>query len=162
MKELLNVLTDREKEILILREKKVPYKMVGEQFGISQNRARQLFIDATKKLRDAQRKLLAAEANQMVVLTPLTRSDLIIISEALHKLQEARMSTITHTLGNLSSVMDEDPVYGKAEQVLEKIETQLQNTREEVSELIAAKLPDALVDALNKMADEQQNSGTKE
>lgn len=157
MKELLKELTDREREILILREKKVPYKTIGEQYGISQNRVRQISVEATRKLRDAQRRLLASEANQMIVLTLLTRSDLILISEALHTLQQSRMSTVTYTIRNMRSIMEDDPIYTKAKQVLEKIDAQLIKTSGKISETVAEKLPDALANTFSQIVLEQKN-----
>lgn len=155
MKELLNVLTDREKEILALRERKVPYKTIATRYEISPNRVRQIYVDASKKLRSAQKRLLAEEANQMIVLTPFTRADLIIISEALRSLQSARTNTATHTLGNLSSILNEDPLYTKADVILKKVEELLKNTRAEVVNTVESKLVDAVAESLSELANEQ-------
>lgn len=155
MRAVLNGLTDREKEILVLRERKVPYKTIAARYDISPNRVRQIYVDASKKLRSAQKRLLAEEANQMIVLTPLTRADLIIISEALRSLQSARMNTVTHALGNLRAVIDEDPLYRKAEAILEKVEKLVKNTSTEVTNTIESKLADAVAESLSELANEQ-------
>ena len=155
MRAVLNGLTDREKEILVLRERKVPYKTIAARYDISPNRVRQIYVDASKKLRSAQKRLLAEEANQTIVLTPLTRADLIIISEALRSLQSARMNTVTHTLGNLRAVIDEDPLYRKAEAILEKVDKLVKNTSTEVTNTIESKLADAVAESLSELANEQ-------
>lgn len=155
MRAVFNDLTDREKEILVLRERKVPYKTIAARYDISPNRVRQIYVDASKKLRSAQKRLLADEANQMIVLTPLTRADLIIISEALRSLQSARMNTVTHALGNLRAVIDEDPLYRKAEAILEKVEKLVKNTSTEVTNTIESKLADAVAESLSELANEQ-------
>ena len=155
MRAVLNGLTDREKEILVLRERKVPYKTIAARYDISPNRVRQIYVDASKKLRSAQKRLLAEEVNQMIVLTPLTRADLIIISEALRSLQSARMNTVTHALGNLRAVIDEDPLYRKAEAILEKVEKLVKNTSTEVTNTIESKLADAVAESLSELANEQ-------
>lgn len=155
MRAALNDLTEREKEILVLRERKVPYKTIAARYDISPNRVRQIYVDASKKLRSAQKRLLAADANQMIVLTPLTRADLIIISEALRSLQRSRTNTVTHTLGNLRTVIDEDPLYRNAEAILEKVEELLKNTGAEVAKTIESKLADAVAESLSKLANEQ-------
>ena len=154
MRTALNDLTDREKEILALRERKVPYKTIAARYDISPNRVRQIYVDASKKLRSAQKRLLAEEANRMIVLAPLTRADLIIISEALHALQASRVNTVTHTLGNLRAVIDEDPLYRNAETILKKIEELLKNTGKEVTNTIESKLADAVAESLAELGNE--------
>lgn len=155
MRAALHDLTDREKEILLLRERKVPYKTIAAHCDISPNRVRQIYVDVSRKLRSAQKKLLAEEANQMIVLTSFTRADLIIISDALHALQRSRTNTVTHTLGNLRSIMDEDPVYRTATAILKKVEGLLKNTDAEVTNTIESKLADAVAASLSELVNGQ-------
>ena len=126
------VLSDREADILRLREQRVTLREIAEKYGISDNRARQIAVDAKRKLRDEQRKILAAQANQMLVTSEFSRSDLILLRKALMALREQRSSTITHTLGNMKDLMDNDPIYQKAESLMAAIDELLKATMDNV------------------------------
>ena len=126
------VLSEREADILKLRELRVTLSEIGAKYGISNDRVRQITAAAKRKLRDEQRKILTSEANQKLVPTEFTRSDLILIEKALRSLQEQRSRTVTHALGNLADIMDNDPLYCRAEILKEQIEELLTNTREDV------------------------------
>ncbi len=76
------VLSEREADILKLRELRVTLSEIGAKYGISNDRVRQIMVAAKRKLRDEQRKILISEANQRLVPTEFTRSDLILIEKA--------------------------------------------------------------------------------
>jgi len=126
------VLSDREADILRLREQRVTLREIAEKYGISDNRVRQIAIDAKRKLRDEQRIILAAQANQMLVSAEFSRSDLMLLRKALMALQEQRSSTIIHTLGNMKDLMDNDPIYQKAESLMAAIDELLKATMDNV------------------------------
>ena len=86
-------LSEREADILRLREQRVTLTEIATKYGISNDRVRQITVAAKGKLRDAQRKILTSEANQKLVPTEFTRSDLILIEKALRSLQEQRSRT---------------------------------------------------------------------
>ena len=125
-------LSEREADILRLREQRVTLSEIAAKYGISNDRVRQISVAAKRKLRDAQRKILTSEANQKHVPTDFTRSDLILIEKALRTLQEQRSRTVTHALGNLADIMDNDPLYYRAEKLKKQIEELLTNTRADV------------------------------
>ena len=62
----------------------------------------------------------------------LRRCDLLLINKALRVLQEQRSRTITHTLGNMQDIIDNDPLYCRAESLLELIDGLLDKTSSEV------------------------------
>ena len=126
------VLSDREADILRLREQRVTLREIAEKYGISDNRVRQIAVDAKRKLRDEQRKILAAQANQMLVTAEFSRIDLMLLRKALVALQEQRSRSITHTLGNMKDLMDNDPIYLKAEDLRAVIEELLKSTMDNV------------------------------
>lgn len=134
------VLSEREADILRLREQRVTLSEIAAKYGISNDRVRQITVAAKRKLRDAQRKILTSEANQKLVPTEFTRSDLILIEKALRALQEQRSRTVTHALGNLADIMDNDPLYYRAEKLKEQIEELLTNTREDVLSYVEDRL----------------------
>jgi len=137
MTEARKELTEREMEILELREQKVPYREIAEKYSISQNRVRQIYAEAKRKLREAQRRILAGQANMMIVPTGFSRSQLIIIRESLFALKREKFDEICHTRGNMKDLEENDPVYRKAGQVLEMVERLLNDTREDVLKEIA-------------------------
>ena len=94
MKRANRVLSEREKDILELREAKVPYKTIAEKYGVSAGRIRQIFNEAKRKVREEQRRILTKEANQMPVDVKLKRADIFIICDALSALRDARSATI--------------------------------------------------------------------
>ena len=134
------VLSEREADILRLRELRVTLSEIAAKYSISNDRVRQITVAAKRKLRDAQRKILTSEANQKLVSTEFTRSDLILIEKALRSLQEQRSRTVTHALGNLADIMDNDPLYYRAEKLKEQIEELLTNTREDVLSYVEEEL----------------------
>ena len=134
------VLSDREADILRLREQRVTLHEIAEKYGISDNRVRQIAVDAKRKLRDEQRKILADQANQMLVSAEFSRSDLMLLRKALMALQEQRSSTITHTLGNMKDLMDNDPIYQKAESLMTAIDELLKATMDNVRAYIDEEL----------------------
>lgn len=134
------VLSDREADILRLREQRVTLREIAEKYGISDNRVRQIAVDAKRKLRDEQRKILAAQANQMLVSAEFSRSDLMLLRKALMALQEQRSSTIIHTLGNMKDLMDNDPIYQKAESLMTAINELLKATMDNVRAYIDEEL----------------------
>ena len=134
------VLSERETDILKLREQRVTLSEIAAKYGISNDRVRQISVAAKRKLRDAQRKILTSEANQKPVPTEFTRSDLILIEKALRSLQEQRSRTVTHALGNLADIMDNDPLYYRAEKLKEQVEELLTNTREDVLSYVEDRL----------------------
>lgn len=127
-----DVLSDREADILRLREQRVALSKIADKYGISGNRVRQILVEAKRKLRDAQRAMLTSEANQMMIPIELRRCDLLLINKALRVLQEQRSRTITHTLGNMQDVIDNDPLYCRAVSLLELIDGLLDKTSSEV------------------------------
>lgn len=127
-----DVLSERESDILKLREQRVTLSEIAAKYGISNNRVRQISVEAKRKLRDEQRKILTAQANQMVVSAEFSRSDLMLLRKALISLQEQRSSTITHTLGNMKDLMDYDPIYQEAERLRGLIEALLKSTIDNV------------------------------
>lgn len=127
-----NVLSDREADILRLREQRVTLGKIAERYGISSSRVRQITIDAKRKLRDAQRQMLTSEANQMLVPTEFRRSDLLLLYKALGALREERSRTITHTLGNMEDIMENDPLYCSAGDLMNQIKGLLDSTRDDV------------------------------
>lgn len=130
--EAWNVLSDREADILRMREQRVTLSEIAEKHGISTNRVRQISVDAKRKLRDAQRQMLSSEANQMLVPTEFRRSDLLLIGKALRALQEQRSRTVTHTLGNMKDVMENDPLYCRVDSLMMQIDGLLNSTRDDV------------------------------
>lgn len=127
-----NVLSEREADILKLREERVPLNDIAEKYGVSYGRIRQISETAKRKLREEQRRILTDEANQMVVHADFHRSDLILLSQALKALQEQRSRTVSHTLSNMRDTMDNDPLYYKAGELLLVINELLNNTREDI------------------------------
>ena len=81
-----DVLSDREADILRLREQRVALSEIADTYGISGNRVRQISVEAKRKLRDAQRVMLTSEANQMLIPIEFRRSDLLLINKALRVL----------------------------------------------------------------------------
>jgi len=126
------VLSEREVDILKLRELRVTLSEIAAKYGITNDRVRQISVAAKRKLRDEQRKILTSEANQILVPTEFTRSDLILIEKALSALQEQRSRTVTHALGNLADIMNNDPLYCSAGDLMKQIEELLSTTRENV------------------------------
>ena len=135
-----DVLSERESDILMLREQRVTLSEIAAKYDISNDRVRQISVAAKRKLRDEQRKILTAEANQQLVPTSFTRSDLILIEKALRTLQEQRARTATHALGNLTDIMDNDPLYYRTESLKEQIEELLTKTRDEVLTYVEERL----------------------
>jgi len=126
------VLSEREKDILELREARVPYKTIAEKYGVSAGRIRQVFNEAKRKVREEQRRILTKEANQMLVDVKLKRADVFIICDALSALREARSATIIHTVGNMRDMSDNDPVYASAEQLDTRFRELLKDTHTDV------------------------------
>lgn len=127
-----DVLSDREADILKLREERVTLNVIAEKYGISVGRVRQISEDAKRKLRAEQLRILTNEANQMVVHADFHRSDLILLTKALKVLQEQRSRTVSHTINNMRDTMDNDPLYYKAGELLQVINELLDSTREDV------------------------------
>lgn len=127
-----DVLSERETDILKLREQRVTLSVIAAKYGISNNRVSQISVEAKRKLRDAQRKILTAQANQILVSAEFSRRDLILLRKALISLQEQRSRTITHTLGNMKDLMDNDPIYQEAERLRGVIEDLLKSTIDNV------------------------------
>ena len=127
-----NVLSEREADILKLREERVALNEIAEKHSVSLSRVRQITEDAKRKLRAEQRRILMAEANQMVVHADFQRSDLMLLSKALKVLQEQRSRTVTHTLNNMRDTQENDPLYYKAGELLQVIDSLLDSTRENV------------------------------
>jgi len=127
-----DVLSDREADILKLREERVTLNVIAEKYGISVGRVRQISEDAKRKLRAEQLRILTNEANQMVVHADFHRSDLILLTKALKALQEQRSRTVSHTINNMRDTMDNDPLYYKAGELLQVINELLDSTREDV------------------------------
>lgn len=132
MKRANRVLSEREKDILELREARVPYKTIAEKYGVSAGRIRQVFNEAKRKVREEQRRILTKEANQMLVDVKLKRADVFIICDALSALREARSATIIHTVGNMRDMSDNDPVYASAEQLEKRFRELLKDTHTDV------------------------------
>ena len=56
----------------------------------------------------------------------------MLLRKALMALQEQRSSTIIHTLGNMKDLMDNDPIYQKAESLMTAIDELLKATMDNV------------------------------
>lgn len=114
MEKTWDVLSEREADILKLREQRVSLKTIAEKYDISISRVRQISENAKRKLRTEQKRILADEANQMVVHADFHRSDLLLIRKALKVLQEQRSNMVIHPLNNMKDTMENDPLYYKA------------------------------------------------
>lgn len=159
MTEARKELTERELEILELREQKVPYRELAEKYSLSQNRVRQIYAEAKRKLREAQRRILAGQANMMIVPTAFSRSQLIIIREALSALRSKMFYEITHTHSNMNDLEENDPVYRKAGQVLIMVEKILEDTRAEVLEKIEESAKETVPEMLAAIRGNEEKKG---
>lgn len=148
MTEARKYLTERELEILELREKRISYREIAERYGISQSRAQGIYVQAKRKLREAQHRILMGQANIMIVPTAFSRSQLIIIREALTTLRNTMSHNTTHTLKNMKELEEQDPVYRKAGQVLTMVEKLLEDTRAEVLEKVEENTKDTVPEML--------------
>ena len=143
MKRANRVLSEREKDILELREAKVPYKTIAEKYGVSAGRIRQVFNEAKRKVREEQRRILTKEANQMPVDIKLKRADIFIICDALSALRDARSATITHTVENRCDMFDNDPVYTSAKQLENRFRELLNETYSDVEAYVTGGMEEA-------------------
>lgn len=137
------VLSEREADILKLREQRVTIREIATKYGISNDRVRQITVAAKRKIRDAQSQILTSEANQMLVPVEFSRSDLILLKKALRSLQEQRSRTATSALGNLADIMDNDPLYYRSEILMEQIEKLLNTSRDDVLSFVEKGLQQA-------------------
>lgn len=115
-------LTEREAEVVRCREEKMTFREIGARFGISANRASQVFQDARRKLRQGERYRLALERNQQCVETNFTRGELLVIQRGLRTLIWKKEQEIIHTLDEMRRLGEEDHVYRKARELIKKIE----------------------------------------
>lgn len=136
MTEARRELTQREREILELREQKVTYKKIAEMYGVSVSRAQSICRQAQRRLREEQRRVLISRANQVIVPTAFTRSQLIIIRDALSTMQNEMRNNIVHTHKKLTELEEKDPVYRKAGQVLLMVEKLLESTRGDIQRAV--------------------------
>jgi len=143
MKRANRVLSEREKDILELRESKVPYKTIAEKYGVSPGRIRQVFDEAKRKVREEQRRILTKEANQMLVDIKLKRAEVFIICDALSALRDARSATITHTVDNMRDMFDNDPVYTSAKQLENQFRELLNETYSDVEAYVTGGMEEA-------------------
>lgn len=114
-------LTEREKEILEYRAKKLTYPQIAEIYGISKSRAAQIYQDARRKIRREGQRQLAAARNCEVLQTEFTRGELLVIQHALWTLIHAKESEIIHTLGEMKQLDEEDRIYQMAKKLNNKI-----------------------------------------
>lgn len=115
-------LTEREAEVVRCREEKMTFREIGARFGISANRASQVFQDARRKLRQGERYRLALERNQQCVETNFTRGELLVIQRGLRTLIWKKEQEIIHTVDEMRRLGEEDYVYRKARELIKKIE----------------------------------------
>lgn len=159
MTEARKHLTERELEILELREQKVSYREIAERYGISQSRAQSVCTQAKRRLREEQRRILTGKANQMIVPTAFTRSQLIIIRDALYTLRQTMSNSVTHTWRNLMELEEKDPVYQKAEQILEMVEKLLEKTSGKVAHIVEENTKETIPEMLAFIQDARQEKG---
>ncbi|MBQ3011046.1 MAG: hypothetical protein IJA20_01880 [Methanocorpusculum sp.] len=159
MTEARKHLTERELEILELREQKVSYRIIAEKYGVSQSRAQSIYKQAKRRLREEQRRILTRKANQMIVPTGFSRSQLIIIRDALYTLRLTISNSVTHTWRNLTELEEKDPVYQKAGQVLVMVEKLLEKTSGQVTNMVEENTKETVPEMLALIQDVRQKKG---
>ena len=159
MTEARKHLTERELEILELREQKVSYRIIAEKYGVSQSRAQSIYKQAKRRLREEQRRILTRKANQMIVPTGFSRSQLIIIRDALYTLRLTISNSVTHTWRNLTELEEKDPVYQEAGQVLVMVEKLLEKTSGQVTNMVEENTKETVPEMLALIQDVRQKKG---
>ena len=112
-------MTEREQEVLRLHEiERLSFRAIAERYGISRNRASQVYRDADRKRRHAYMVEMRREANKKEIPLVLTRGELLMLGEILDHYTYLASNNIRHTLDELERVQA-DTRYQEAKRLSE-------------------------------------------
>lgn len=100
--------TERQKEVYKLREQKMTFVQIGNTLGISQNAARQHYLNALRRIREYEAYNRMVEHNNQPVDFPITRGELKLIYMGLNELTKVKPYKVT---ANVRSNWEEQRSY---------------------------------------------------
>lgn len=87
----LSFLTDRQKQVYLLRSAGVKFKDIATTLGISQEAARQHAHHAERRFREKERYDAMAKRNNEVIDLPITRGELKMAIQGLREVEKEMM-----------------------------------------------------------------------
>lgn len=95
MEDKLHILTERQRDVYLLKQQKMSYKKISEVLGITPSIARSIYENAMRRLIDYEYYHAVEERNDEKTDFPLTRGELKLIREGLVLLSDSRQYSVS-------------------------------------------------------------------
>ncbi len=132
MESNLSILSEKQKEVYLLREKNMSFAKISEKLGISETAVRGRYTNAIRRIKEYEHYNKVKERNTIQVAFPITRGELLLIYEGLRLLTKSKPYAVSK---NVLTDIEGRKSYKRTliDNLIERAEEAIENTFNSVS-----------------------------